>query len=88
MLAGQVAAADTLASGNHSDDTFFFVSDEAVGNGDTFEVTITSFDGNSIAGEAFVFDLNIANNGAIPEPSAAMLLGLGGFALLARRNRR
>ncbi len=82
LLAGQIAAADTTQSGDHLDDTFLFVSDTPVGNGDTFETTIISFDDNTISGEAFRFDLVI-----VPEPSSTALLGLGALALFARRKR-
>ena len=84
LAAGQIAAADVLTSGNHADDTFLFVPDSPIANGDPFEVTITSFD-NTISGEAFRFDLNIVN--AVPEPSSLVMLGLGGIAFLLRRKR-
>ena len=82
LAAGQIAAADTTFSGNHSDDTFLFVSSSPVGNGQAFETTITSFDDFSISGEAFRFDVVI-----VPEPSSTALLGLGALALFARRKR-
>ena len=82
LAAGQTAAADTLTSGNHSDDTFLFVSSSPVGNGQAFETTITSFDDFSISGEAFRFDVVI-----VPEPSSTALLGLGGLLLIGRRKR-
>ena len=82
LAAGQIAAADTAQSGNHSDDTFLFVSSSPIGNGQAFETTITSFDDFSISGEAFRFDVVI-----VPEPSSTALLGLGALALFARRKR-
>ena len=82
LTAGQIAAADALQSGSHSDDTFLFIPDTPIGNGDTLQTTITSFDGNSIADEAFRFDLVI-----VPEPSSTALLGLGALALFTRRKR-
>ena len=86
LAAGQIAAADTLTSGNHADDTFLFVPDSPITSGAPFEVTVTSFDNNSIAGEAFRFDLNIVA-AAVPEPSSLAILGLGGIAFLVRRKR-
>ena len=83
LAAGQIAAADTLTSGDHADDTFLFVSSSPIGDGDLFETTITSFDDNSIAGEAFRFDINI-----VPEPSSSALLGLGALGFLVRRKRK
>ena len=80
---GPLAAADTLTSGNHADDTFLFVSSSPIGDGDLFETTITSFDDNSIAWEAFRFDINI-----VPEPSSSALLGLGVLGFLVRRKRK
>ena len=85
LAAGQIAAADALTSGNHADDTFLFVSDSPIANGAPFEVTITSFDNNTISGEAFRFDVNIV--AAVPEPSSLAILGLGGIAFLVRRKR-
>ena len=85
LAAGQIAAADVTQSGDHVDDTFSFVSTAPIGNGDTFSTTITSFDDNSISGEAFRFDLNIVNT--VPEPSSTALLGLGALALFTRRKR-
>ena len=79
-----IAVADASASGNHADDTFLFVSDSPIGNGDPFEVTITSF--GNIGGEAFRFDVNIVE-AAVPEPSSLAILGLGGIAFLVRRKR-
>lgn len=89
LVAGQIAAADTLTSGNHADDTFLFVPDSPITSGAPFEVTVTSFDNNTIAGEAFRFDLNIvaAAAAAVPEPSSLAILGLGGIAFLVRRKR-
>jgi len=62
-----------------------FVSNTPVGSGGTFDVTVTSFNNNSIAGEAFKFDINIVE--AIPEPSSSALIGLGLMGLLGRRKR-
>ena len=58
LAAGETAIADNV--GEYLDDTFLFTPDQVLGVGSTLSVTLGSFGGNSIAGEAFLFRVNIA----------------------------
>ena len=58
LAAGKTAIADNV--GEYLDDTFLFTPDRVLGVGSTLSVTLGSFGGNNIAGEAFLFRVNIA----------------------------
>ena len=58
LAADETAIADNV--GEYLDDTFLFTPNQVLGVGSTLSVTLGSFGGNSIAGEAFLFRVNIA----------------------------
>lgn len=87
LSAGQVAAADTITSGNHGDETFLFTPDAPLGVGDDLAVTVTSFN-STISGEAVRFNVDIqAAPAAVPEPSTTSLFGLAALGFILRRRR-
>lgn len=75
---GTDATALTMASGNLTDNTSV---NPSLSDVDSFYLGSTGANGRSRANFEFIID------NSVPEPSSAVLLGLGGLALLARRKK-
>ena len=53
-----------------------------------FSLAIGPIDANNLVGSVLIDNVNLSDPNAIPEPTSAALLGLGGLGMLLRRRRK